>query len=267
MSLESKTAAVSAYGSQVDFGRVSDDYERFRPGPPDSMYDRLDAMLPLAGCRAVDVGCGTGLGAIALAARRARVIALDPAQNQLDAARRAAESRGLSIETRLGKAESIDLPDGSLDLYLALQCWHWFDRPKAAAEAFRVLRPGGLVVCASFDYLPHRSPVAKETEDLILRHNPAWPMAGGHGVHINPMNDLPAAGFVDLQQFSYEHAQPFTHEAWRGRMRTCNGVGASLPPDKVRAFDEDLAALLAQRFPAEPMLIPHRVWVVAVRRP
>ncbi len=267
MSLESKTAAVSAYGSRVDFGRVSEDYERFRPGPPASMYDRIDSILPFKGARAIDVGTGTGVGAISLAERGAQVVALDPAQNQLDAAERRARANSLAIQVRLGTAERTGLADGSIDLYLALQCWHWFDRSKAAAEAMRIVGPGGIAVCASFDYLPHRSEVARETEVLILKHNPTWPMAGGHGVHVNPMNDLPQAGFVDIQQFSYEHAQTFTHEAWRGRMRTCNGVGASLGAATVAAFDADLASMLASQFPIEPMMVAHRVWVVVARRP
>lgn len=267
MSLESKTAAVSAYGTQVDFGRVSEDYERFRPGPPESMYERIGSLLPLAGIAALDVGAGTGTGALALARRGARVIALDPAQNQLNAVERAARAESLPIQTRMAKAEATGLPDRSIDLYLALQCWHWFDRPAAASEALRILKPGGTAICASFDYLPHRSDLARETEALVLKHNPGWPMAGGHGVHINPMNDLPNAGFVGLSQFSYEHAQPFTHEQWRGRMRTCNGVGASLGADKVAAFDADLRALLAERFPVQPIPVPHRVWVVAARKP
>lgn len=267
MSLESKTAAVSAYGSRVDFGRVSEDYERFRPGPPESMYDRIETVQPLRGVAALDVGTGTGTGALALARRGARVIAMDPAQNQLDAVGRATQTESLSIETRLATAEATGLPDASIDLYLALQCWHWFDRPKAAAEAMRVLRPGGLAVCASFDYLPHRSDLARMTEELVLKHNPGWPMAGGHGVHINPMNDLPNAGFAALSQFSYEHAQPFSHEQWRGRMRTCNGVGASLGAEKVALFDRDLETLLAESFPVQPIPVAHRVWVVTARRP
>lgn len=267
MSLESKSAAVSAYGARVDFGRVSEDYERFRPGPPESMYDRIEAQTPLKGTTALDVGAGTGTGALALVRRGARVIAIDPARNQLDAVERAAQAESLPIETRLAKAESTGLPDASVDVYLALQCWHWFDRPKAAAEAMRILKPGGLAICASFDYLPHRSDLARLTEELVLKHNPGWPMAGGHGVHINPMNDLPNSGFEALSQFSYEHAQPFTHEQWRGRMRTCNGVGASLGAVRIASFDADLESLLAERFPVQPIPVPHRVWVVTARRP
>ena len=42
-------------------------------------------------------------------------------------------------------------------------------------------------------------------------------------------------------------------------MRTCNGVGAALPPEQVERFDADLAALLAEEFPGD-LVIPHRVF-------
>lgn len=49
-------------------------------------------------------------------------------------------------------------------------------------------------------------------------------------------------------------------------MRTCNGVGASLPEAGVAAFDADLARLLRERFPQEPLMVPHRIWALLGRR-
>jgi SAM-dependent methyltransferase len=262
-----KGRLVHEYGKRVDFGKTSDDYARFRPGPPPSMFDRLERFIPLRGCAAVDIGTGTGAAALELAARGACVTAIDRSEGQLAAGRAVAASRGLSIDFRVGSAESTGLPGGAFDLWIASQAWHWFDPAGAGAEALRLLRPRGLAVCCSFDYLPHRSPVAKATEDLILKYNPSWPMAGGHGCHINPIVQLPDAGLGPVEQFSFEHPQPFSHEAWRGRMRTCNGVGASLSEDLVRAFDRDLEAMLARDYGREPLVIWHRVWVVIAPRP
>jgi hypothetical protein len=57
----------------------------------------------------------------------------------------------------------------------------------------------------------------------------------------------------------------YTHEAWRGRIRASAEVAASLPAEQVEAFDQELAALLRERFPQDPIDIPHRV-VAAVGR-
>lgn len=262
---EVKGAAVREYGKKVDFGRVSDDYARFRPGPPASFYDRVERIVPLRGIVATDVGTGTGLAAIEMAKRGAKVIGVDPSEEQLAAAQRGARAAQVPVEFRVGKAEELPLVDSTIDFYLALQCWHWFEPVKAGAEAMRVLTPGGVVMAASFDYLPRRSRVAGRTEELILKFNPGWPAAGGQGVHLNPMQQLPDAGFVDVEQASYEHVQVFTHESWRGRMRTCNGVGASLTPEKAAAFDAELGELLAREFPAE-LRVEHRVWMVWGRK-
>ena len=37
----------------------------------------------------------------------------------------------------------------------------------------------------------------------------------------------------------------FSHESWRGRVRTGNGVGSSLSAEEVERFDAELAELLA----------------------
>jgi hypothetical protein len=58
--------------------------------------------------------------------------------------------------------------------------------------------------------------------------------------------------------FEYDEAIPFTRESWRGRMRACRGVGASLPPDEVERFDALHAELLARLAP-ERFAVLHRI--------
>jgi hypothetical protein len=92
-------------------------------------------------------------------------------------------------------------------------------------------------------------------------------MAGWTGVYPQQIDRLQEHGMRLVEQFCYDHRQPFTHEGWRGRMRTCNGVGSGTLTDaQVAAFDADLAALLAREFPREPLLIEHRVWAVITRK-
>lgn len=272
MTLNNQQRAVQAreFGKSVDFGRTSDDYAKHRPGPPTSLYDRLAAFMPngsFHGTTAVDVGSGTGFVGIEIAKRGARVVAVDTSANQLAEAQHLAEQAGVSIETCEAKAEDTGLEAGSFDLWIASQAWHWFDPVRAGKEAIRLLKPGGLAVCCNFDYLPGRSDIARRTEELILKFTPSWPMAGGTGCHVRPLFELPAAGLDLVEQASWEHAQAFTHEGWRGRMRTCNGVGGHHPPEVVEKFDAELRDLLRLEFPREPMVVTHRVWMVVARKP
>jgi hypothetical protein len=43
----------------------------------------------------------------------------------------------------------------------------------------------------------------------------------------------------------------FTREGWHGRMRACRGVGASLAPAELDAWDAEHRAMLEQTAPAE----------------
>ncbi len=256
--------------SIIDFGRRSDDYATFRPGFPDSFYDRLGTHVTFSDTTAVDLGTGPGVVALALAKRGATVTGIDIADNQIAAARRRATELGLDhrAQFRVGRAEDTQLPDESADLVIAGQCWDWFDHDRAMAEVVRLLRPGGTHVIAHFCYLPGRSAVAGRTEQLIIEHNPAWTMGGRDGIYEHHIEAMQVLGMQLVEQFCYDHLQPFTHEQWRGRIRTSNGVGSGVMSDRqVGDFDRALAALLEAEFPAEPLLIEHRVWAVITRKP
>ena len=50
-------------GRSIDWGKTSQDYDRYRPGPPDSFYRKLQALdVGLPGQSLLDMGTGTGDG-------------------------------------------------------------------------------------------------------------------------------------------------------------------------------------------------------------
>ncbi|MFN3370642.1 MAG: class I SAM-dependent methyltransferase [Sphingomonadaceae bacterium] len=252
----------------VDFGRTATDYGRHRAGFPSAFFDALLAQLSIGpGWQALDIGTGTGTIARGLARLGLAVNGLDPARPLLDEAARLAAQEGLAIDWHEATAEQLPFPDASFDLVTAGQCWHWFDRPRAAAEARRVLRPGQPIVIAHFDWLPLPGNVVQMTEALIEEANPAWRMGGGTGLYPAWLTDLATAGFTDIRTASFDIAQPYSAEAWRGRIQASAGVRASLSAEAAQEFDTRLARLLAQRFPADPIDVPHRVWWVTAHKP
>jgi len=248
---------------EIDFGRTAADYERYRPGFPEGFFDRLsDLRWILPRQRVLDLGTGTGSLAIGFAARGLEATGLDIAPELLEVARQAAIDQGLNVNFVKGKAEHTDQDASSYDLVSAGQCWWWFDSDGAIREANRVLAPRGRLLIASFSYLPLPGTVAERTEDLILEHNPGWPMAGWCGVHPEHVQALDNGSFRNVESFSYVIDMPFSHVAWRGRVRTCNGVGSALSAERVEVFDSELADVLAREFPGE-LNVPHRVFATS----
>jgi SAM-dependent methyltransferase len=122
------------------FDRVADTYDEVRPAYPDGLYDELErAVGGLAGRRVVDVAAGPGTASRQLAARGARVVAVDPGPALL--ARLVSTSPVLGAVR--GRAEALPLRDGSVDVVTCATAFHWFDADAALAEVRRVLAPGG----------------------------------------------------------------------------------------------------------------------------
>ena len=246
---------------RADFGKTASDYGRHRAGFPDEFFERLNTSGILrSGMRALDLGTGTGTLARGLALRGCEVTGLDRSAPLMEQAAELDRSAGVVVEYLDAAAEETGRQAAEFDLVTAGQCWHWFDRPRAAAEARRVLKPGGRLVIAHFDWIALPGNMVEATEKLIEKHNPKWKLGGGLGIYPLWPRDMAIAGFANIETFSFDLDVIYTHEAWRGRIRASAGVGASLAPQEVTAFDDELRAMLAARWPEDPMRVMHRVF-------
>jgi SAM-dependent methyltransferase len=228
----------------------------------------LAEWIDFDGARVLDLATGPGTVAFELARRGAVVTGVDIAEAQIDAARERSSELGLDEVTDfgVGRAEATGAGPESFDVVTSGQSWHWFDGPAVVREVRRVLRPGGTLAIIAYSYLSAHSDVAADTEALILSHNPGWTMAGWTGLFPRWVEDVVNGGMGFVEQFCWDYDELYTHEDWRGRVRTCNGVGSGgLTPEGVDAFDAAHAALLAERYP-DPVPIRHRLWCVVARR-
>jgi len=112
-----------------------------------------DAARVRSGQRVLDVACGTGVLARALAERVGHggaVVGLDINEGMLAVARR----KGPRVEWREGAAEALPFAEAAFDAVVSqfgLMFFH--DRAAAIREMLRVLRPGGRLAVAVWDAL------------------------------------------------------------------------------------------------------------------
>lgn len=112
----------------------------------------LDFVGTADGEDVLDVGCGTGCLAFAVAERCAarRVLGVDLAPAYVDHARRL--NRDPRVMFDVGNVHDLALPDGAFDRVLALLVLHFVPKTaQAIAEMKRVARPGAVVGAAVWD--------------------------------------------------------------------------------------------------------------------
>ena len=115
------------------------------------LRDRILALAtPQSSEVAVDIGAGTGLLTLPLAARCRQVWAVDISPAMTEYLRAKAQSAGLqNVQPVTASAISLPLVDGTADLVLSNYCFHHLDaagKQRALGEVHRVLRPGGRLV-------------------------------------------------------------------------------------------------------------------------
>lgn len=96
---------------------------------------------------ALDIGCGIGRHALALAAMGYQVTGIDGSDSGIEYAARDATQRGLTVDFRNGSMLSLPLADASCDYVLAWSVIYHGDRAvvdRCVAEIARVLKPGGI---------------------------------------------------------------------------------------------------------------------------
>jgi 2-polyprenyl-6-hydroxyphenyl methylase/3-demethylubiquinone-9 3-methyltransferase len=128
----------------------------------------------------LDLGCGGGFMAEALARRGARVTGVDPAAKAVQAAREHAAAENLAIRYETGVGEALDFPDASFDAVVCVDVLeHVADLDRVLAEVTRVLRPGGWFLFDTINRNPLASLVVVTGAERVLgllprgTHDPA----------------------------------------------------------------------------------------------
>ncbi|MDB5481588.1 MAG: putative methyltransferase [Caulobacteraceae bacterium] len=242
------------------FAGLADDYVRYRLPYPAPMVEAIliEARIPPAGARAIDLACGTGRVALAIAPRFANVRAVDLEPEMVEAGRR--EARRLRVSNILwsvGSAEDFEAPAGAFHLVTAGDSFHRLDRPRVAARALGWLAPAGaLVTLGSEGFLDGDAPWRRVLAVVVRAFvgEPARRLGAPNAPIAEEIADqeavLRAAGFAPVVSRDFEIAHEWPLPELLGNLRSTSVLSRAALGERHEAFEAALTAALLAHDPS-----------------
>jgi SAM-dependent methyltransferase len=190
------------------------------------------------GQRVLDIGCGTGLDALALAQAGVRVLGVDASAAMLERARATLSQAGLAAWVDLRVLDIADLHvldgplDGAISAFAALSTVG--DLGSVAHALAGLIHPGGRLVVHMLNRFS-----SWEWLGLVWRGH--WPAAARLGA--NPQRVFTIGGLPVVHHL-YAPEAAAAHFAPAFRLRSIHGFGALRPPHTLRRIPAPLVAAL-----------------------
>ena len=171
-------------------------------------------LLAGASGRVLEIGAGAGANFAHYPATVVEVLALEPERHLREHALRAAAAAPVAVSVREGNASRLPLEDASVDVGVAsLVLCTVPDQPRALAELFRVIRPGGEL--RFYEHVRARKSGEARVQDIA--DATFWPrIAGGCHLGRDTGAAIAAAGFEleSCRRFAFapaKHVPPAAH--------------------------------------------------------
>lgn len=216
-------------GLSSSFGAAAVAYAEHRPDYAQAAVRW--AIEPAPGLRVLDLGAGTGKLTATLLTVGAEAVAVEPDPAMLAELRRTLPA----VRSLPGSAESIPLPDASVDAVLAGNAMHWFDMAVAGPEIARILTPGGIlaglwnVFDDRVDWVAGLARVGG-AEAVGPRDTPISWRAETAGMHLPKTKDV--ARFGSPEQAEFRHGQRRTADSLVATLATKAGILVMPEPER-----------------------------------
>jgi SAM-dependent methyltransferase len=241
-------------GRGLKFGTVVEQYDQYRPLPPDSAAALAG---DVRGREVLEVGAGTGKLTRFLLGLGANMSVIEPDEEM----RKVLVRRSPEVNVLLGRAESVPAKDASFDAVFSSSAWHWFSQPDATNEFARVLRDNG-TLNVWWNGFSRDVPWMDELTKIREREGDPNRRPRGWRAELDP--DGP---FVDTHDFSLDWDWPRTIDEVVGNFGTYSG--AIIQGDEARhELEERMRARLRELFGDGEIVLPMTLrGTIARRRP
>ncbi|MGB5538904.1 MAG: bifunctional 2-polyprenyl-6-hydroxyphenol methylase/3-demethylubiquinol 3-O-methyltransferase UbiG [Gammaproteobacteria bacterium] len=188
----------------------------------------IDALVPLAGMRVIDVGCGGGLLTEGMAARGAEVTGIDMGEAPLSVARLHQHESGLAIDYQQATAEYMAARHaGEFDVVTCLEMLEHVPDPAATIAACAALvKDDGLIVLSTINRNPKSYLFAVIGAEYLLRLLPKGTHDYAKFIRPSEMEAWARAAGLQLTDLTGMSYNPITQEYRLGSDVSVNYLAA-----------------------------------------
>ena len=224
-------------------------YVRFRPRYPSSLIAALAQSCRLDGSgRLLDLGCGPGFLAIALAPHVAEAVAMDPEPEMLALAAEAAAAAGVALTLVGGGSGDLGPALGRFRLVTMGRSFHWMERDATLAALDALVCDGGAVAVLGEQHVEPPEGDWRTAWKAVARK---WTGAAGGS---RPRRDDPGwlpheavlrrSAFSQVERLAVAEERATDLEALVGRAYSMSASTPAALGDRRAAFEADLRQAL-----------------------
>lgn len=222
------------------FSNRVENYVKYRPDYPRAIIPFLTEKCGLTPESTIaDIGCGPGISSRMFLENGNRVIGVEP-----NAAMRAAAKEYLGKFPEFtvieGTSDRTALADGSVDIVVAAQAFHWFDPDTTRFEFRRILKPGGHIVLIWNERQLDTTPFLIEYEAFLVKYAYDYGSVRHDNIQTEELDDFFQKEYGSV---SFENVQDFDFEGLKGRM-----LSSSYMPNETDAIFEEMTKELRSLF-------------------
>ncbi len=218
------------------FSNRVENYVKYRPDYPKEVLQLFRDEINLQDDSVIaDIGSGTGISARLFLENGCRVFGVEP-----NAAMRAAAENFLKgfpkFKSVNGTAENTTLENETVDLVVAAQAFHWFDKEKTREEFKRILKKKGFVALLWNERQLDTTEFLRGYEQLLIEYGTDYAAVRHDNIGEEILQDFFQ---TDVKQKTFSNVQTLDFNGLKGRMSS----SSYMPTEENPRFSEMLENL------------------------